>query len=105
MTQQEVSRQKYRPMYTYVGMLSENQVKQRKKTENLFFNHPITVDTKGFKCGDKSLTIQEFSVCAANAIDTIHFLSTAQFNNLSKIEKKPIIGYLHFSARAWFGRR
>ena len=51
---------------------------QRKKTKNLFFNHLIVLDTEGFKCGKKPLIIKELSVCSANTIDTIHFLSSIQ---------------------------
>ena len=60
---------------------------QRKKTKKLFFNHLIILDIEGFKCGKKSLIIEELSVCSANTIDTILFLPPVQFNKLSKEEK------------------
>ena len=43
---------------------------------------------EGFNCGKKPLIIKELSVCSANSIDTFRFLSSVQFNNLSKEEKK-----------------
>ena len=64
---------------------------QRKKTKNLFFNHPIILDIEGFKCGKKPLIRKGLSVCSAKTIDTIHFLPPVQFINLSKEEKKAYI--------------